>query len=159
MKTRPAQSIVIICASKDHAVEVLRRLPPKAYKALGRQLPDGAFALGLSSVVWREAWKYGERAFRYCMHDVGHAMEAIVIAARVLGWRVRRIEGLTSRHLDRLLGLDGSDGPEAEHADVPLAIESIPTREDGPIRVALSEADLDTLSPSATCLLRMNIAA
>ena len=136
-------------APKDHAVEVLRRLSPTAFKELGDQLPDGSFVLGLSSVVWREAWKYGERAFRYCMHDVGHAMEAIAVAARVLGWRVRRIEGLTSRQLDRLLALDGSDGPEPERADVLLAIEPIPNRDDGPIRVALSEAALDTLTPSA----------
>lgn len=26
--------------------------------------------IGLSSVHWREAWKYGERAFRYCQHDM-----------------------------------------------------------------------------------------
>ena len=101
-------------------------------------------------MVWREAWKYGERAFRYCMHDVGHAIEAIAIAARILGWRVRRIEGLTARQLDRLLALDGSDGPEAERADVFLAIEPIPTREDGPLRVALSEGAVDALSPPST---------
>jgi hypothetical protein len=23
----------------------------------------------LTSIVWREAWKYGERAYRYCLHD------------------------------------------------------------------------------------------
>ena len=36
--------------------------------------PTGAFLFGLTSVHWREAWKYGERAFRYCNHDVGHAI-------------------------------------------------------------------------------------
>ncbi len=28
--------------------------------------------LGFSSIHWREAWKYGERAFRYCQLDLGH---------------------------------------------------------------------------------------
>ena len=40
-----------------------------------------AFLLGLASVYWREAWKYGERAFRYCQHDVGHAIGTVRIAA------------------------------------------------------------------------------
>ena len=32
--------------------------------------------MALTSITWREAWKYGERAFRYCNHDVGHAQHA-----------------------------------------------------------------------------------
>jgi len=32
------------------------------------------FYLALTSIPWREAWKYGERAFRYCQHDLGHAL-------------------------------------------------------------------------------------
>ena len=31
----------------------------------------------LTSIHWREAWKYGERAFRYCQHDLGHAIAAV----------------------------------------------------------------------------------
>ena len=27
--------------------------------------------VALTSIHWREAWKYGERAFRYCQHDLG----------------------------------------------------------------------------------------
>lgn len=39
----------------------------------------------LTSLVWREAWKYGERAYRYCLHDLGHAWQAIAIAAQAIG--------------------------------------------------------------------------
>ena len=39
----------------------------------------------LSSIAWREAWKYGERAYRYCLHDIGHAWQALTLAARSLG--------------------------------------------------------------------------
>jgi len=106
--------------------------------------------MGLSSIVWREAWKYGERAYRYCMHDVGHAMQAISCAARALGWRVRRIEGLAGDQLDRLLALDGKEGPEAEHADVLLAIKPLPGPTDGPIRLALQEDLLRELCPPAS---------
>ena len=33
-------------------------------------------------------WKYGIRAFRYCQHDVGHAIGALRFAAALLGWRL-----------------------------------------------------------------------
>src|SRR5438034_7528389 len=36
-------------------------------------LPTSDFLIALTSIHWREAWKYGERAFRYCQHDLGHA--------------------------------------------------------------------------------------
>ena len=39
----------------------------------------------LTSIAWREAWKYGERAYRYCLHDVGHAWQALALAARAMG--------------------------------------------------------------------------
>ena len=39
----------------------------------------------LTSIAWREAWKYGERAYRYCLHDIGHAWQALALAARALG--------------------------------------------------------------------------
>lgn len=39
----------------------------------------------LTSIVWREAWKYGDRAYRYCLHDMGHAWQAIAAAARAIG--------------------------------------------------------------------------
>jgi SagB-type dehydrogenase family enzyme len=39
----------------------------------------------LSSIVWREAWKYRDRAYRYCLHDIGHAWQALALAARAVG--------------------------------------------------------------------------
>src|SRR4030095_16868411 len=45
-----------------------------------------ALLVGLSSIYWREAWKYGERAFRYCQHDIGHAIATVRYAAASLGW-------------------------------------------------------------------------
>lgn len=39
----------------------------------------------LSSIAWREAWKYMDRAYRYCLHDIGHAWQALALAARSLG--------------------------------------------------------------------------
>ncbi|MGJ5181961.1 nitroreductase family protein [Bradyrhizobium oligotrophicum] len=81
--------------------------------------------LGLSSIHWREAWKYGERAFRYCQLDIGHALGAISYAAAALGWTARVVDGLDSARLAAIMGLDRSSdfaGVEAEDADVLLAI-------------------------------------
>lgn len=39
----------------------------------------------LTSIVWREAWKYGDRAYRYCLHDIGHAWQSLTLAARAMG--------------------------------------------------------------------------
>jgi SagB-type dehydrogenase family enzyme len=39
----------------------------------------------LTSILWREAWKYRDRAYRYCLHDIGHAWQALALAARAIG--------------------------------------------------------------------------
>ena len=39
----------------------------------------------LTSIAWREAWKYGDRAYRYCLLDVGHAWQALALSARAMG--------------------------------------------------------------------------
>lgn len=39
----------------------------------------------LTSIGWREAWKYRDRAYRYCLHDIGHAWQSLTLAARGMG--------------------------------------------------------------------------
>jgi SagB-type dehydrogenase family enzyme len=81
--------------------------------------------VGLSSVYWREAWKYGERAFRYCQHDVGHAIGALRIAAATLGWSARVLDEAADETIDALLGLDREadyEGAERESAELLMAI-------------------------------------
>jgi SagB-type dehydrogenase family enzyme len=39
----------------------------------------------LTSIAWREAWKYRDRAYRYCLHDIGHAWQALALAAEAMG--------------------------------------------------------------------------
>jgi SagB-type dehydrogenase family enzyme len=39
----------------------------------------------LTCIAWREAWKYMDRAYRYCLHDIGHAWQALTLAARSIG--------------------------------------------------------------------------
>jgi SagB-type dehydrogenase family enzyme len=109
-------------APDAHGLEMRAELPDQWWQQLVGQLPSGALLLGLTSIYWREAWKYGERAFRYCMHDVGHAIAAVTLAAAVLGWEARLLESLSEHELAVLLGVHGQDGSEAEHPDCLLVL-------------------------------------
>lgn len=71
--------------------------------------------LAFTSVMWREAWKYGERAFRYCQLDTGHAIGALAHATALLGWMPRPV-ALASGCLGGWLGVDREqDLAEARH--------------------------------------------
>lgn len=78
-------------------------------------LPDSGILIGLSSVHWREAWKYGERAFRYCQHDIGHALGALRYAAATLGWSVELLAEWSDEDIAKVLGLDRDDFKKQEH--------------------------------------------
>lgn len=116
-----------------HALERRARLDPNSWSKL---LDDGdGLLVGLSSITWREAWKYGERAYRYCQHDVGHAIAALAYAAAALGWHTRMLPRFDDAATASLLGLGKPEGPEAEHPDLMLFIgPRVPTRPIDPPR-------------------------
>jgi SagB-type dehydrogenase family enzyme len=109
-------------APKEHGLERRAVFPMETWKLLTADLPAGSLLIGLSSIHWREAWKYGERAFRYCQHDVGHAIGAISIAAAGLGWEALLLDDLGTESLENLFGLFDQTGPDAEHPDCILAV-------------------------------------
>jgi len=43
----------------------------------------------LTTIAWREAWKYRDRAYRYCLLDMGHAGESLRLAAHAMGCEAR----------------------------------------------------------------------
>lgn len=61
----------------------------------------------ISAVFGRSAWKYGKRAYRYSCMDCGHLAEALILAARALGFSavVHALED--PGQANRLLGVDG----------------------------------------------------
>jgi SagB-type dehydrogenase family enzyme len=65
--------------------------------------------VGLTSIFWREAWKYRDRAYRYCCHDLGHAMMSLLLAARALGVSGGTVAHFGDMRMARALGLTGSD--------------------------------------------------
>jgi len=93
-------------APDSHALERRCRIDAAAWDANAADWPPGSFLVGLTSIHWREAWKYGERAFRYCQHDTGHAVAALRYAAALIGWDLRLLTGWSSAALASLLGLD-----------------------------------------------------
>jgi SagB-type dehydrogenase family enzyme len=106
--------------AKEHALELRAELPKESFTSLLQEFPPNAFLVGFTSVNWRETWKYGERAFRYCQHDVGHAIGSARIAAQTLGWRVLLLNGLADDTIAALLGIDRADdfeGVEREQPD------------------------------------------
>jgi SagB-type dehydrogenase family enzyme len=70
---------------------------------------ESPLIVGLTSIFWREAWKYGERAYRYCCHDLGHAMVSLLLAARALGLPGGAVAHFSDLRLARALGLAESD--------------------------------------------------
>jgi SagB-type dehydrogenase family enzyme len=110
-------------APRDHVLEVRAELSRERWEALKRWAGGADFLVALSSLHWREAWKYGERAFRYCNHDVGHAVAALAVAASGLGWRVRLLDAAGTDSLQDLLGLsEQRQRPDREMADCLLGV-------------------------------------
>jgi len=62
-----------------------------------------------TSVLWRECWKYRQRGFRYCQHDMGHALGALMVAADSLGWSTKPFAIFPDEEVARLLGVFGTD--------------------------------------------------
>ena len=101
------QSGVYHYLSHDHSLE--RRC------LFSGDVQDASLLIGLSSIHWREAWKYGERAYRYCQHDIGHALGALRYAAATLGWSVELFMEWSDDDINQLLGLDRDDFINLEH--------------------------------------------
>ncbi len=130
-------------APKEHALEVRARFDAELWARLARGLPpgvasgptSGAVLVGLASIHWRESWKYGERAYRYCNHDAGHAIACVTLAAAAMGWRATLLDGLGTDEIRELLHLGDTTPPEAEEPDCILAIH--------PAHTACAEPRLD----------------
>jgi SagB-type dehydrogenase family enzyme len=89
----------------SHGHRLERRCIPAEPARLAAALPPRGFLVSLTTITWREAWKYGERAFRYCQHDIGHALAALRFAAAALGWTAVLLDQVADDDLSAWLGL------------------------------------------------------
>jgi SagB-type dehydrogenase family enzyme len=79
-----------------------------------------------TSIVWREAWKYGERAYRYCLHDIGHAWQALALSARAIGCNAFAVGSFVDDEVAQLCRPNVDEWPMLI---VSLHGKSIPVRE------------------------------
>ncbi len=100
---------------KNHGLETLAVLESSFWN----KLPVNSFLLGFSSITWREVWKYGERAFRYTQLDAGHAWQSLEVSAKMLGWKLTRLDSVSDSDINTLFGLKQKDRFfESENADM-----------------------------------------
>lgn len=105
--------------SYNHILEKRGQFNEQQSQAIRQVLPENGFLLGLSSIPWREAWKYGERAFRYCQHDIGHAIAAVRYAAATLGWSVKVLSNWADEEIAIVLGLHRKQDFHSHEVEVP----------------------------------------
>ena len=65
----------------------------------------------LTSIAWREAWKYRERAYRYCLLDIGHAWQSLKLAARAMGFGTITIGNFVDERVASFLRLNEDEWP------------------------------------------------
>jgi SagB-type dehydrogenase family enzyme len=131
----PTEAYVILDATAGvgdkaalyHYTPLSHALEERALFEATRVLPAGGFLLALSTIAWREAWKYGERSFRYCQLDAGHAVGAAAQAAAALGWRAHLLPEPSDDDLAALLGLDRADAAHRREPEHPEALLWIST--------------------------------
>jgi SagB-type dehydrogenase family enzyme len=126
-------------APREHALELLHHFNTPL------DIKEDTVLIALSSIFWREAWKYGERCWRYCQLDAGHAYQAIKISAAALGWKCD-ILSVDSEEIGRLCGLDQIqrfDSHEQESPDILLRLSLSSPK--------ISNIDLPAVPPLDSC--------
>jgi SagB-type dehydrogenase family enzyme len=88
----------------------------------------------LTSIAWREAWKYKDRAYRYCLHDIGHAWQALTLAARAMGCECSALGRFPDDSVSECWGLNEDEWPMLI---VTLRGPSIPLRAVDPVETIL----------------------
>ena len=89
-----------------HVLERRADIPADLWQSIVDHFKIDGFLIAINSIFWREAWKYGERAFRYCNHDAGHALACLSFAANLFGWKCVFLNELSDGEIEAILGFD-----------------------------------------------------
>lgn len=116
---------------------------PSSHMAEQRALGDfhskmpgsyGPVVFILTSIVWREAWKYQDRAYRYCLHDIGHAWQALALSAQAIGCSCVATGRFPDDAVAQLCGLNNDEWPmlllTLSGASIPLRPSRAPQSEE-----------------------------
>ncbi len=112
-------------APKEHGLEHRWQISSDMVQPILQHLPTESFLVGLSSIHWREAWKYGERAFRYCQHDIGHAIGTLRVAAATLGWNMVVLTGTSDDTIEQFLGLQRQEDFHTSEREYPELLAAV----------------------------------
>ena len=108
----------------------------------------------LTSIHWREAWKYGERAFRYCQHDLGHAVAAVALAAALASRRASIVPDWPHEQIAALAGIDrDEDYVDAEREEVGCVLSVVVSRESSVISQESSISEQPTPAVNRNALV------
>ncbi len=108
------KSVIAHYAVKEHALEILAEFDTDYWSEQHQQ----GYFVALSSITWREMWKYGERCFRYVNMDLGHALKAVKTSASTLGQYCSKIENVAIKDLERLIGLDQKERYQTSEPEI-----------------------------------------
>jgi SagB-type dehydrogenase family enzyme len=129
-----------------HSLEPRAEIPESLWLKITEHFKSKGFLILLSSIFWRESWKYGERAFRYCNHDVGHALACLSFSANLQGWKVTYLNALSDSDLEHISGFHKIQWKELEKEEpdllcfvYPHEVQDIPRTLPSHIITALSE--------------------
>ena len=126
-------------APDRHLLEQRCAFDDEAWRAALGERQDVLFVV-LTSIHWREAWKYGERAFRYCQHDLGHAVAAVSFAAALVGWRATMLPAFSHRAIAALAGLDRDEDFVDAEREEPGCVIALSLRDSLPVSEAMAQA-------------------
>jgi SagB-type dehydrogenase family enzyme len=112
-------------APKEHGLEHRWHVSSETAQLILQNLPTEGFLVGLTSIHWREAWKYGERAFRYCQHDTGHAIGSMRIAAATLGWNMVVLSHTSDETIEQFLGLHRKQDFQPSECEYPELLAAV----------------------------------
>jgi SagB-type dehydrogenase family enzyme len=147
-------------APKEHALERRAEFHVGLWPQLfGAVAMSDCLIVALTSIHWREAWKYGERAYRYCQEDAGHALAAVALSAAVNGWHTAVLKYVTDKQISILLGLNRSQDfcdAEPEHPDLLLVIGHRANQVQAIANSILSDKDLLSVAVQAKWAGRAN---
>jgi len=60
----------------------------------------------LTAIVFRSAWKYRDRSYRYHLLDTGHVLEHLILTLKAFSFPYRSSHDFKDNEMNRLIGLD-----------------------------------------------------
>lgn len=106
---QPGQYAIYHYQPNDHALEQINRTETDRIRQAFVLCPDPLppLVLFITAIVKRQAWKYGDRAYRYALLEAGHVGQNIALVTAALGVDHCPIAGYYDDETHDILDIDG----------------------------------------------------